>query len=62
MINLDDLIAKARELVDAVNYDESGTQVGLVYMGGNGGMLSRETLKIADELSVILDAFEEVEV
>ena len=28
-----------------MNYDESGTQVGHVYTGGNGGMLSRETLK-----------------
>jgi len=47
---MSDLIAKAKKLVDAVSFDDCGAIVGGIYMGGNGGLLSRDTIKAADEL------------
>lgn len=49
------LVAKARKLVEAVTFDDSGFQG----QGGNGGLLSRETIRAADELRLSLDAVEE---
>jgi hypothetical protein len=47
---LDDLIKAAQALVDAVTFDDSGYQG----RGGNGGLLSRETIRKADELRQVL--------
>jgi hypothetical protein len=52
---IDTLLAKAKALVDAVSFDDSGSMVGGQYQGGNGGLLSRETMKVADTLRLELD-------
>lgn len=44
------LAAKAKELVDALVFDDSGS----AGKGGNGGLISRETIRHADELRAIL--------
>jgi len=45
-----------RELVDAVNFDVNGAMIGNQWRGGNGGLVSRETLIKVDEASRALDA------
>lgn len=40
------LIKAAKELVDAITFDDSG----IMGRGGNGGLISRETIRKADEL------------
>ena len=50
------IVAKARALLDAVTFDDSGVLVAGSYRGGNGGLLSRETIKAADALRLVLDA------
>jgi hypothetical protein len=52
---LDEFIAKVDALVQRVHKDEYGTQIGNVFVGGNGGMISRETLLALNELTVALD-------
>lgn len=49
-----ELIVDAKALVDAVKRDECGQMVGQMWVGGNGGLLSRETLKAADKLRATL--------
>jgi hypothetical protein len=44
------LLRDAQAVVDAVTMDDSGMLVGTIWQGGNGGMLSRETLKAVDKL------------
>ena len=44
------LLAKAQALVDAVTFDENGTMVAGIWMGGNGGMVSRSTIVATDAL------------
>jgi len=51
---VDALLAKAQALVDAVGFDDNGAIVAGQYVGGNGGLLSRETLKAADALRIEL--------
>ena len=51
-----DAIAKARALLDAVTFDSDGIMVGMVRQGGNGGLLSNDTIRAADELRQALDA------
>jgi hypothetical protein len=51
------IVARARTLLDAVTFDDSGVMVAGTYRGGNGGLLSRETIKAADALRVVLDAY-----
>lgn len=43
-------LALAQALVDRIAHDDSGAIVGQHFQGGNGGMLSRETLLVADAL------------
>ena len=50
-----DMIAATRELVNCVQRDDTGQMVGQIWMGGNGGLLSKETLRAADKLRTILD-------
>lgn len=50
------LAIKARALLDAVDFDNHGKMVAGVYRGGNGGLISRETIIIAaDELRKVLE-------
>ena len=48
------LIADAQAVVDAVTMDDSGMMVGTIWQGGNGGLLSRETLKAVDRLRLTI--------
>lgn len=45
-----DLLAAARELMDAVNYDMSGING----QGGNGGLISTTTVRRSDELRQVI--------
>ena len=51
------LVKKSRALVKAVNHDDNGSMVAGRWVGGNGGMLSRDTLTAADELRLELEKF-----
>lgn len=51
------ILAAARALSEAVTYDDSGT----AGRGGNGGLLSRETIRKNDELKIALSRFEAAE-
>jgi len=44
------VVAASERLVEALTFDDSGA----FGRGGNGGMLSRETIRKADELRVLL--------
>ncbi|WP_116654842.1 hypothetical protein [Pelagibacterium sediminicola] len=50
------LAIKARALLDAVDFDNNGKMVAGVYRGGNGGLISRETIIAADELRKVLES------
>jgi len=52
---LDDVLARARALLEAVN---NGSVVGMARMGGNGGLLSLETTRAADALRLAFDRLE----
>lgn len=47
------LVEKAHALVQGVTFDDSGIQG----RGGNGGLISRETIRKADELRMVLSRF-----
>jgi hypothetical protein len=50
-----ELIAReARALSDAVSHDDNGSMIGQQWVGGNGGLLSRETIKAADRVRLAL--------
>jgi hypothetical protein len=46
----DPLAKKAQALLDAVSFDDHGSLVGAEFRGGNGGLISHDTLKAADIL------------
>lgn len=50
----EDLIAGAKKLIASVEFDVNGVNG----KGGNGGLTSNDTLKIAGELRVIIDRIE----
>ncbi|GEM_PF-2998554 len=50
-----ELRRRAKALVDAVTFDDCGSIVGGHLVGGNGGLLSRETIKAADALRQLLE-------
>jgi len=50
------ILTTARELVDAVSFDDCGAIVAGHLVGGHGGLLSRETIGKADALRLALDA------
>ncbi|MET3925587.1 hypothetical protein [Devosia sp. 2618] len=54
----DQVITRARTLLDAVTYDSDGIMIGHQRQGGNGGLLSRDSLKAADQLRKALDALD----
>jgi len=52
------LMHRAKALVDAVSFDNSGAMIAGQWQGGNGGLISRETIKVADELRREIEALE----
>lgn len=46
----------AKALAEAVTQDDSGSLVAGQWMGGGGGLLSRETIAAADRVRLALDA------
>lgn len=48
------LLAAAGKLLDSVDFDNNGSMVGQVRTGGNGGLISMDTTRAADELRRIL--------
>lgn len=54
---LGNVLACAASLVAAVQFDDSGQLIGTQWVGGGGGLLSRDTLKAADALRNALDRF-----
>lgn len=53
---LQTIIKKAGEIVEAIAFDDCGAVVGGHLVGGNGGLLSRQTIMKADALRLALDA------
>lgn len=47
---------QARRLLDCVSFDDQGIMVGHTRQGGNGGLLSNNTITAAEELRRQLDA------
>lgn len=57
-----ELIAKeANALADAVSHDDNGSMIGQQWVGGNGGLLSRDTIVQADRVRLALDAMKQAE-
>lgn len=54
----DEVIARARALLASVIFDERGVMVGGHLVGGNGGLLSRDTIIAAEHLDRALDAYD----
>jgi hypothetical protein len=50
------VLKAADDLIAAIQRDDTGTMVGKSWVGGNGGMLSRDTLAAVDRLRMALDA------
>lgn len=48
-------LADAASLLEHVTFDSDGIMVGMVRQGGNGGIISNDTLKAADRLRRSLD-------
>ncbi len=44
------IIIAAKSLIDSISFDDNGAMIAGKYMGGNGGLISRETLEKADAL------------
>lgn len=48
MNRVQQLADAARALVDAISFDDNGAMIAGQFRGGNGGLLSRETIAKAD--------------
>lgn len=46
----DEIASAAKALLDALTFDDCGAMLGGKFVGGNGGLISRETIRKADEL------------
>lgn len=57
---LDDLLAQTKVLIDAITHDDIGAMVGGQYQGGNGGLISRQTIIETDKLRRLLGDFQAV--
>jgi hypothetical protein len=53
------LIAVAKALADSVSFDDSGRMIGGKWQGGNGGLISRDTITKADAVRRAISAFEQ---
>lgn len=52
---IQEIVAAAGALVDAVTFDDSG----FMGKGGNGGLVSRETIRRSDELRLLLSTWKQ---
>jgi hypothetical protein len=52
------LIAAAKALADSVSFDDNGTMIGSKWIGGNGGLISRDTIVKADAVRRAVAAFD----
>lgn len=59
--HIQNLCTAAKELVDAISFDDNGMMVAGKWMGGNGGLLSRQTIEEADAVRRALNAMPEGE-
>jgi hypothetical protein len=50
------LYKAAQALVDSISHDEHGTMIGGKYQGGNGGLISPQTIVLCDEVRRALNA------
>ena len=50
------LFKAAEALVASLSHDEHGTMIGGKYQGGNGGLISKQTITLADEVRRALNA------
>jgi len=55
---ISELIKASRDLVESVSFDENGALIGGKWMGGHGGLVSRETHEKADTVRRVLSKFE----
>lgn len=55
------VVAQAAVVVAAIEHDNNGSMVGGQWMGGNGGLLSRETIVEADKLRRALSSLKAAE-
>jgi len=53
------VIARARDLLERVMVDGRGAIVGGRLVGGNGGILSPDTMRAAEQLARALHAYDE---
>lgn len=56
--NVTRLIAAAKDLADAVSFDDNGRMLAGKWQGGNGGLISRDTITKADAVRRAVAAFE----
>jgi hypothetical protein len=54
MNGISEFIAAAKKLIDAVSYDVNGVNG----RGGNGGLVSTETIRASDELRLVVHKVE----
>lgn len=50
LVEIEAFVRETEALVAAVSFDECGAVVAGRYVGGNGGLLQRETLKANDDV------------
>lgn len=55
------LIHAAKALVEAISFDVNGAMIGGKWMGGNGGLISPQTIRISDELRRAIASIESLE-
>lgn len=51
----ENVIAKARTLLNLIDFDNNGVVIGNQRQGGNGGLMSLDTIKAVDQLRLALD-------
>jgi hypothetical protein len=56
--DLASILKAGKVLVDAVSFDDCGALIGGRFMGGNGGLISRQTIEKADALRRIISDIE----
>lgn len=44
------LRARIQALIDAIDFDNNGAMIAAEYRGGNGGLISRNTIRAVDAL------------
>jgi hypothetical protein len=54
-------LVKAKVLLDSITFDSDGIVIGGQRMGGNGGLISTDTIRAADELRKVLDDIKRTE-